>query len=69
MIELGALLGAMVLTLSLFHALAEMDEAAFFLLITFVGGPIIGSLWGAVVAAAIHYAGMGALFAWGALQS
>ena len=55
LIELGALLGAMIVTLGLMRAFAHENELGAVLLIVFVGGPVVGSLWGAAVGAAIHY--------------
>ena len=56
MIELGALLGAMIVTLGTLIAAGQIENLAYYLFATFVGAPIFGALWGAAVAALIHVA-------------
>jgi hypothetical protein len=59
MIELGALLGAMLLTFAIFQTLGQMDSGSVndgpVMIVTLVGAPIVGALWGAAMGAAIHY--------------
>lgn len=62
MIELGALLGAVAMMLVASNerwSTADNSENVVF--ITFIGMPILGALWGAVVAAVIHFAFGGTL--------
>jgi hypothetical protein len=63
MIEWGALLGAMTVTLASLTSLIQSrpsENSAMGCLAVFVLGPIFGALWGAIVAAAIHYVADGA---------
>jgi hypothetical protein len=64
MIELGALLGAMIITLGaliLFGQMENVDGGGVVFAI-FVIAPLLGALWGAAVAAVIHYTANGTVF-------
>jgi hypothetical protein len=66
MIELGALLGAMIITLALLleRMGPETSERTWLrslksgigFLVALALGPVVGAIWGSIVASAIHYA-------------
>ena len=60
MVELGALLGAMIMTLAsaivLFSDGRDYDPFGLMLTVIFFVAPVVGALWGAGIAAAIHFA-------------
>jgi hypothetical protein len=54
MIELGALLGAMVITLGAIHTFGDEGDPLTVMFLTFIASPVLGAIWGAIVAGAIH---------------
>lgn len=60
MIELSAVLGAMIMTLCVFQMTGEMEEPWLWIPLTFVAAPVFGALWGTVIGAGIHFIATGA---------
>jgi hypothetical protein len=55
MIELAALLGAMIVTLGVLITAGQIPDFGVYLSWTFIGAPIFGAIWGALVGAIIHF--------------